>query len=34
MMGNVYLRVARPGIPTKLFSNEAKAVEWLTQYHL
>jgi hypothetical protein len=29
MMGNVYLRVARPGIPTQLFSDEAQAVEWL-----
>ena len=29
MMGNVYLRVARPGIPTQLFSDEARAVEWL-----
>ena len=32
MMGNVYLRVARPGIPTQLFSDEARAVEWLTQH--
>ena len=31
MMGNVYLRVARPGIPTQLFSDEARAVEWLIQ---
>ena len=29
MMGNVYLRVARPGIPTQLFSDETRAVEWL-----
>jgi hypothetical protein len=29
MLGNVYLRVARPGIPTQLFSDEARAVEWL-----
>jgi hypothetical protein len=29
MMGNVYLRVARPGIPTQLFSDEARALEWL-----
>ena len=29
MFGNVYLRVARPGIPTQLFSDEARAVEWL-----
>jgi hypothetical protein len=32
MMANVYLRVARPGIPTQLFAEEARAVEWLTQY--
>jgi hypothetical protein len=29
MMGNVYLRVARPGIPTQLFSDETQALEWL-----
>jgi len=29
MMGTVYLRIAQPGIPTQLFSNEAQAVEWL-----
>jgi len=29
MMGNVYLRVARPGIPTRLFTSEASALEWL-----
>jgi len=29
MMGNVYLRIARPGIPTRLFADEASAVEWL-----
>jgi hypothetical protein len=32
MMGNVYLRVARPGIPTQLFQNEARANEWLRRY--
>ena len=30
IMGNVYLRIARPGIPTLLFSDEATAVEWLS----
>jgi hypothetical protein len=30
IMGNVYLRIARPGIPTMLFSDEAAAVEWLS----
>jgi hypothetical protein len=29
MMGNVYFRIARPGIPTQLFSEEARAIEWL-----
>jgi hypothetical protein len=29
MMGNVYLRIARPGIPAQLFSEESRAVAWL-----
>ncbi len=29
MMGNVYLRIARPGIPTRLFAEEAVARTWL-----
>lgn len=33
-MGNVYLRVARPGIPTRLFTDEARAVEWLITHRL
>jgi hypothetical protein len=32
MMGNVYLRIARPGIPTALFSEEPLAVAWLGRY--
>jgi hypothetical protein len=28
-MGNIYLQIARPGIPTKLFASEAAAVTWL-----
>lgn len=32
MFGNVYLRIARPGIPTQLFSDEARAVEWLSAH--
>jgi hypothetical protein len=32
MMGNVYLRVARPGIPTELFTSEASAVAWLRRH--
>lgn len=29
MFGNVYLRIAKPGIPTRLFSDEKEAAEWL-----
>ena len=29
MFGNVYLRVAKPGIPAQLFSDEAQALSWL-----
>ena len=29
MLGNVYLRVARPGIPTRLFADETLAIDWL-----
>ena len=29
MVGNVYLRIARPGIPTQLFEDESRAAEWL-----
>ena len=32
MMGNVYLRIARPGIPTQLFGEEPQALKWLTNY--
>ncbi len=32
MMGNVYLRIARPGIPTQLFAEEAPALKWLNDY--
>ena len=32
MMGNVYLRIARPGIPTRLFAQEATALEWLRDF--
>jgi hypothetical protein len=34
MMGNIYLRIAKPGIPTRLFSDEAEAVKWLSGYRL
>jgi hypothetical protein len=29
MFGNVYLRVARPGVPAQLFADEAAALAWL-----
>ncbi|MGZ3439762.1 MAG: DUF7793 family protein [Polyangia bacterium] len=32
MMGNIYLRVARPGVPTRLFPDEASALAWLNAY--
>src|SRR5262245_31208880 len=32
MMGNVYLRIARPGIPTQLFGDDSRATEWLIRY--
>jgi hypothetical protein len=31
MMGNLYLRVANPGIPSRLFDSETEAVRWSTQ---
>ena len=32
MMGNVYLRVAKPGIPTRLFAESAHARAWLMTF--
>ena len=32
MMGNIYFRVARPGIPTRLFTRAAEATQWLMGY--
>ena len=29
MIGNIYLRIANTGIPTRLFTQEPKAIEWL-----
>jgi hypothetical protein len=29
MMGNVYLKIARPGIPTHIFGEERAALAWL-----
>jgi hypothetical protein len=34
MMGNVYLRVARPGIPAQLFLDEPRAIGWLITHRL
>ena len=31
-MGNIYLRVARPGIPTRLFHDEPGALAWLRTF--
>ena len=32
MMGNVYFRVARPGIPARLFTDEGQAMKWLKDH--
>jgi hypothetical protein len=32
MMGNVYFRIARPGIPTRLFTDGDEARAWLGDY--
>lgn len=29
MIGNIYLRIANTGIPTRLFTQERRAIEWL-----
>ncbi len=34
MMGNIYFRVARFGIPTRLFTDEGRAVEWLITHRV
>jgi hypothetical protein len=34
MMGNIYFRVARPGIPTRLFTDEGQAVQWLITHRV
>lgn len=33
-MGNIYLRVARPGIPAQLFTDESRALQWLIRQSL
>ena len=32
IVGNLFLQFSKPNFPTKLFSDEAKAAEWLQQY--
>lgn len=32
IMGNFYLNVFKPSVPTKLFSNNQKAINWLKQF--
>lgn len=32
VLGNFYLGVNKPAVPTKLFDNEVEAVAWLTQF--
>jgi len=32
MMGNAYFRVARPGIPARLFTDEGQAMKWLKDH--
>jgi hypothetical protein len=32
MVGNLYLSFNKPQVPTKIFSNEAAALQWLEQF--
>jgi hypothetical protein len=32
MMGNLYLRVANPGIPSRLFDSESDAIQWSAKH--
>lgn len=32
VLGNFYLGVNKPAVPTKLFDNETEAIKWLTQF--
>lgn len=32
MMGNLYLRVAKPGVPTRLSMSESEALSWLAPH--
>jgi hypothetical protein len=31
-LGNIFLTIDKPAVPTKLFTDEGKAREWLQQY--
>ena len=30
--GNIYVRIGKPSIPTKLFTDQEKAIHWLQQF--
>ena len=32
LMGNFFIKVQKPAVPTKLFSEEKEAIEWLKTY--
>jgi hypothetical protein len=32
LVGNLFLQFSKPKFPTKMFSDEQKAAEWLKQY--
>ncbi len=32
MIGNFFIRISKPLVPTKIFTDEAKAKEWLKQF--
>ncbi|MES2566701.1 MAG: hypothetical protein V4565_07530 [Bacteroidota bacterium] len=32
VLGNFYLGISKPSVPTKLFDNETDAIQWLTQF--
>ncbi len=32
MLGNIFLTINKPNVPTKLFTDETEAKEWLKQY--
>ena len=33
LLGNIYINFNKPEVPTKLFSTEEKAIEWLKEYY-